>query len=116
MPSRDVIDRLDTLGVATDVLRLMGGGARSELWCRMRSDAVGRPAEVLTEDDASAVGAGMLAAVAAKLVPDLASATAALRLDLREIAPDPALRSIYDEAYDLYRRRFAALEPSWRPA
>ncbi|MHB1111389.1 MAG: xylulokinase, partial [Devosia sp.] len=46
---RDVVDRLDALEVATDRLRLMGGGARSALWCTIRADLTGRPADVLAE-------------------------------------------------------------------
>jgi xylulokinase len=58
---RDSVDRLETLGVPTARLRLMGGGARSSLWCRIRADLTGRPADVLAEADASATGAALIA-------------------------------------------------------
>ncbi|MBI4923500.1 MAG: hypothetical protein HY834_17310 [Devosia nanyangense] len=108
---RDVIDRLDALGVPTTRLRLMGGGARSDLWCQIRADVSGRPAELLTESDASAIGAALLAAVAAGIMPDIGTACAALRLPMRSIAPGPP---VYDDAYRRYRDGFAALEPLWR--
>jgi xylulokinase len=114
---RDVIDRLDALGVPTNRLRLMGGGARSDIWCQIRADLVQRPAEVLAEGDASAIGAGLLAAVAGGVVPDVATASSRLRHPLQGIAPDKALAQTYDAAYRLYRERFAALEPTWpRPS
>lgn len=110
---RDVVDRLEALGVPTGRLRLMGGGARSDLWCQIRADVVQRPADVLTDGDASAVGAGLLASVAAGVWPNIAAASAAVAHDLREVMPAAEHAQTYDAAYRLYRERFAALEPTW---
>ena len=110
---RDVIDRLEALGVPTGRLRLMGGGARSDVWCRIRADVVGRPADVLAEGDASAIGAGLLAAVAAGVSPDITTASSAVCHELKEVAPDAGMAQTYEAAYRLYRERFAALEPTW---
>jgi xylulokinase len=110
---RDVVDRLDVLGVRTDRLRIMGGGARSDIWCQIRSDIAGRPADVLDNADASAIGAGLFAAVAGGVRGDVATASASLRHALREVEPDPRMEQVYDSAYRRYRDRFAALEPTW---
>ena len=108
---RDVIDRLDALDVPTARLRLMGGGARSDLWCQTRADVTGRLADVLIDSDASALGAGLLAAVASCQAKDIGSACAELSLPMREVLPGPA---IYETAYRRYRDAFAALEPLWQ--
>lgn len=110
---RDVVDRLDALGVPTTRLRFMGGGARSDIWCQIRADVTARPADVLRDGDASAVGAGLLAAVAGGVAGDIATASGRLRHSLREVAPDRRMEGIYDAAYSRYRERFAALEPTW---
>jgi xylulokinase len=110
---RDVVDRLDALGVPTGRLRLMGGGARSDVWCQIRADVSGRPADVLAEGDASAIGAGLLAAVAAGVSPDITTASSAVQHTLRDVAPDARMTQTYEAAYRLYRERFAALEPTW---
>lgn len=109
---RDVVDRLDMLGVSTTRLRLMGGGAKSRLWCEIRSAVTNRPAEILTSSDASALGAALLALVAAGHATDIATASAALPLDLAQITAAPDAR--YEAAYQRYRETFAALEPTWR--
>lgn len=109
---RDVVDRLDELGVSTDRLRIMGGGARSRLWCEIRSAVTCRPAEILTSSDASALGAALLASVAAGLSPDIATASAALPLVLSTVEPAPDPR--YEAAYARYHEAFAALEPTWK--
>jgi xylulokinase len=111
---RDVVDRLAALGVPTDRLRLMGGGARSDVWCAIRADLAGRPADVLSDADASAIGAGMMAAVAVGTFPDIANAASALTLSMREAIPNAGLAPAYEDAYQRYRERFAALEPTWR--
>lgn len=107
----DVIERFTAIGVATDRLRLMGGGARSGLWCDIRAAVSRRPADVLTATDASAIGAALLASVMSGLAPDVTAASSALRLKLREIAPGRDDR--YEGAYLRYRDAFAALEPIW---
>jgi xylulokinase len=107
---RDIVDRLDGMGVPTGRLRIMGGGARSEVSTQMRADLTGRPAEALDQDDASALGAAVLASVAAGAWPDGASASSALKLTLRQVEPDPAKLPAYEAAYRRYRQLFAATE------
>jgi xylulokinase len=110
---RDIIDRLAAMGVATGSIRIVGGGARSAVWTQMRADLTGRPAEALVSDDASAIGAAVLAATAAGALPDCVSASEALALPLRQIEPNPANREAYEDAYQRYRALFAALEPMY---
>jgi len=108
---RDIVDRLAEMGIDTGQLRLMGGGARSRVWCEIRASVVGRPTEVLQGTDASAIGAALLATVAAGMAPDLATASAGLQLQLASVRAVPDER--YDAAYGRFRAAFAALEPTW---
>ncbi len=108
---RDIVDRLAALGVGTDRLRLMGGGARSGVWCDIRTAVSSRPADVLTTTDASAIGASLLATVVSGHARDAATASAALRLEMREVLPVPDAR--YEDAYHRYRDAFTALGPTW---
>jgi xylulokinase len=110
---RDVIDRLDALHVPNARLRLMGGGAHSNVWCQIRADVAGRPVDVLIDGDASAIGAGLLAAVAAGVSPDITTASSTVQRALREVTPEASMAPTYEAAYRLYRERFAALEPTW---
>jgi len=107
----DVVQALDAMGIATDRIRALGGGARSDLWLKIRADLTGRPVERAPTGDSSAVGAALLAAVAGGMVPDLATAAAALGGGAAAVEPDPATAAAYREAHDRYRRLFAALKP-----
>jgi xylulokinase len=109
---RDIVERLDEMGLASDEIRVVGGGARSETWRRMKADATGRVVRVLAHDEATALGAGYLAATAIGTFADLDEAIGRLSvLDPISCEPDPATRAAYDDAYGRYRDVFDALEP-----
>jgi len=108
---RDVIDRLDQMGVAAGSLLLIGGGAHSRLWSQMRADIMRRPAELPACIDSAPVGAALLAAVAGGLVRNLSEAVGALSDQHAEIEPDLRQAGAYDEAYGSYRQLFHSLRP-----
>ncbi|HEX5630835.1 MAG TPA: FGGY-family carbohydrate kinase, partial [Acidimicrobiia bacterium] len=107
---RDVVDRMAEMGLSTGDVRVTGGGARSQLWMRIKADTLGRPMRPVL-GEGTATGAACLAAVAADWYPDLVAATDDL-VELGEpveAAPSEALQ----ESYRRYRRVFDALEPTY---
>jgi xylulokinase len=109
---RDLVDRLDELGLAGERVRILGGGARDALWPAITADVTGRVMERLVEPEATALGGAVLAAAGAGWYPDVASAAAAsARVHPGVAEPDAAHRDLYDEAYARYRAIFDALEP-----
>ncbi len=108
---RDVLDRLAELGAGADSIRLVGGGAHSALWSQMRADISGIPVAALSGPDASAVGAGVLAAVADDRFASVSEAIAALPLTFTSYEPQAANRGAYDDAYGRYRLLFDRLQP-----
>jgi ribulose kinase len=79
----------------------------------MRSDVSGLPVDAMTESDASAMGAAVLAAVAAGRMPDIVTACRAVALELTAYEPNVRLEAAYEDAYAAYRSAFDALEPHW---
>ena len=111
---RDIVDRLDAMGLAADEILVVGGGARSRLWLQMKADVTGRRVRVLKTDEATALGAAMLAGVGAGTFADLDEAVAALTtLDRRVYEPDGATAAAYSDAYGRYRALFDAVEPGF---
>lgn len=109
---RDIVERLDALGLGTGEIRVVGGGARSDTWLRMKADATGRVVRVLEAPEATAMGAGYLAATAAGIFDGLDQAVERLTvLDPVAYEPDVARRGVYDDAYGRYRAVFDALSP-----
>jgi xylulokinase len=106
---RDVIDRLRAMGVRTERVRVLGGGARSRIWAQIRADVTGLPVERSAVADAAAVGAALLAAVAGGAQPDVATA-ARLVGAVAETTEPQRERQVHDDAYARYRRLFASVK------
>ena len=106
---RDVVGRLTALGLATPATEVLalGGGSRSDIWLQLRADALGLRHRVAPRADSCPVGAAMIAAVCAAIVPDLAAACALAPPPTRGFAP----RGDLDEAYARYRRLVGQLAP-----
>jgi len=113
---RDVVERLDALGVDAGALLFIGGGARSRLWTQMRADLTGLPGTVPRRTATSPLGAAVLGAVAGGVARSLADAAALVGGGGLRVEPDPAVRGAYDDAYGLYRRLFEALRPLYGAA
>jgi xylulokinase len=107
----DVLERLQSLGLVIERIRLCGGGARNPVWARIRADAAQLPVELVTRADCSALGAAAIAAVAAGGFPDLAAAARAFAAPEETIAPDPSAAPAYAQARAASRRLFETLEP-----
>ena len=87
-------------------IRSVGGGARSQLWLRIRSSVCNRPF-IVPEVADTAVGAAILAA-AGRLHPDLKSATQAMVPNSKEIIPDPNWVPVYEERHARFKDELRA--------
>jgi len=108
---RDVVGRLTELEVPLNAILLLGGGARSRLWARIRADCTGLPVQVPKERDTSPLGAAICAAVAGGLQPDIATCAGLVEAIAETVEPDPATRAAYDDAYLAYHKLFESLCP-----
>lgn len=108
---RDVVDHLTGMGVATESLLVLGGGARSALWTQMRADVAKRDVEVPADIDCAPIGAAMLAAVASGIFASLPAAARALDNTTRRLHAQPDRADAYDAAYERYRALFRTLTP-----
>jgi xylulokinase len=108
---RDVVERLDAMGVRTDRIRLTGGGAQSRVWAQIRADVAERPVEYGFAHDAAPLGAAILGAVAAGLVASAAEAATVAASGYRTCEPDPENAQVYRVAHARYRRLFESLTP-----
>jgi sugar (pentulose or hexulose) kinase len=90
-----------------------GGGARSTLWCQIMADVTARRVVLAHAPEATALGAGILAAAAAGIYPDVIQAAQAMtRLQPEHYQPDPKRAAFYDRLYsEVYRHLFPALQP-----
>ena len=99
----DVLARLDALGLAGREIRVVGGGARSELWLQVKADVTGRPVRPVLAAEPTATGAAVLAGLAAGTFADAADAVArTVTPSDRCYQPDVRTRAVYAERYAQY--------------
>ncbi|HEY5196098.1 MAG TPA: FGGY family carbohydrate kinase [Solirubrobacteraceae bacterium] len=99
------LDRMRTLGAAVDgPLRLTGGGARSDYWCQLRADILGRSVRRPVRPE-PAVGMAILASAGSGSVTDAAARM--VRADL-ELDPRADRVGRFDDAYGRLRDELAA--------
>ena len=91
---------------------VLGGGSRSDLWCRILADVLGAPVRRAASVDATNLGAAILAAVAAGWYADATTAAAAMTGTAESFLPDPASAAAYDR---LHREVYVHLFPALRP-
>jgi sugar (pentulose or hexulose) kinase len=110
--------RLHTIGVEQALGRpieryiAVGGGAHNDLWCQIIADVTGKPVYRTRSLEAAALGAGILAASAAGLFPDIRQAAQSMvHIDSEFFTPDPARHRYYSQLYEeVYIHLFPALQ------
>ena len=110
--TRDIFESFTAMGTELEEIRLSGGATKSPLWCQIQTDIYGRPTVALEEGECTVLGAAMLGAVGAGVLPSMEAAAEAMVRTERVYEPDPAMRERYDEAFALFRRTYAALASS----
>ena len=94
-------------------LRIVGGGARSRLWCQIHADVMGRPIEQVAEPMVAQLrGAALLAgrtlgAIDQDEIPDLVEIA-------ERFEPDPAATVVYDRLYAEFPRLIKTQGPMFR--
>jgi xylulokinase len=92
-------------------LRLIGGGARSALWCQIFADVLQRPLERIVEPESGGTrGSAMTAAVVAGWYPNLEAASVMTRT-ARVFQPDPALADFYAARFAAFTRYYKRVKP-----
>ncbi len=101
---RRTIDDFSSNGCNAKVLRIMGGGAKSDLWCRIIASAANIPIEISSENEACAMGAAIIAAAGSGEFSSILEAVKTMTSATRHELPDTKLVSDLDEKYTRYGR------------
>ena len=108
---RDNTDVMMKMGLNLNEIRVVGGGAKSDLLCQIKADVTGLPVSKTQTGQTAALGAGILALVGIK---EMGSITEAVQRTVRVVEtflPTLEARSMYEEYYQLYRTTYSALLP-----
>lgn len=104
----ELIERIQ--GCKAEEIRSLGGGARSKIWRQIKADINCIPIAGMTENECTALGAGILAAVALGYYTDAAEAAAASNMVAKRTQPDAVLAEQYKASYKKYRAVYERLK------
>jgi len=99
---RHILDTLNASGFVIDTLHVTGGHTKNPLLMELYADAVGCTVVEPIADEAVLTGTAALAATAAGLYPDVASACAGMRQPGRERRPKHEAKARFDHDYRVF--------------
>ncbi|MHA1734672.1 MAG: xylulokinase [Promethearchaeota archaeon] len=95
-------------GSPRDSIRLIGGAAKSDVWCQTLADVWQKRVErVRDPQQASARGAAVIAMVSLGILPDFSRAASLASVE-RVFDPDPGVAPLYDKLFAQYMALYEA--------
>ena len=110
---KDCQDIISDMGLGLSKVTACGGGSKSGFWRSMLTDAFGCELNTVQTSDSGALGAAMLAAVAAGAFGSVADVCDAVVKPNASIFPDAAKTGEYHKFHDIYKSLYAALKPGF---
>jgi sugar (pentulose or hexulose) kinase len=105
----------DLTGEPCNVLRVVGGGHKNDVWLRTKAHVLGRPVEIVDTSEAVLLGAALLGGVAAGHFDSTSEAQRAATLGIQTIEPDMAIHAQYQDLVESYGRIPEALQALTAP-
>lgn len=100
---KDRINIHKELGLEIKKVMLSGGGAKSKLWRQIITDMIETPTYLVKGEEATSLGAAMLAVVGAEIYPDIKEACKNMVFFGNKSFPIEGNSKVYQEKYSLYK-------------
>jgi xylulokinase len=108
----DIVTALKTgLGISTDRLVSVGGATRNAFWMQNKADITGLSIEVPEVEEATPLGAAILAGIGVGLYHNEQDAFEQVYKPGKTYLPDPTLASRYARWYEIYKQLHPVLKP-----
>ena len=111
---RDILEIVRSLGVGVKSARIIGGGAKSGLWCRMMANIANLRVEKISSAEGPALGASILASVGGGEYPSVEEACANCIKVTETFEPEPELVKLYDKSYEIFAGLYKDLKGTFR--
>ena len=107
---RDNLEAAFSCGAKTNRLYAMGGAANSALWTQIKADVTGLPISVPGSDEATCLGAVILAGVGVSLYSSFSKAVEQLVSIKKEYLPNKENYEIYNQNFKKYKEIYESLK------
>jgi len=110
--TRDVATALGSgLAVGMDRFVAVGGAIRNEFWMQCKADVMGRPVEVPDVEEATPMGAAIMAGIGTGVFKDETDALDRVYREGKVFQPNPEAAAKYDELFKIYKQIYPAISP-----
>ncbi len=99
------------LGISPDRLVAVGGATRNTFWMQNKADILGLPIDVPQVEEATPLGAAILAGIGIGLYRNEQDAFERVYKLGKTYLPDPKSAPLYKECYQIYQQLYPALAP-----
>jgi D-xylulose kinase len=106
---RTNLEVMRELGLAASEVRVTGGAARSEVWMQIQADVLGVPVVRTSMEEATALGAAILACKGVGVFSSVAEAAERMVRPLPPLQPSQSNRAVYDRGFERYKKLYAAI-------
>lgn len=103
-----VLSLEQSLGSSLERIIAVGGATRNSFWMQNKADVVGRPIEIPDVEEATPLGAAILAGIGVGLYQDENEAYRRVRRTGQTYHPDPQRNARYAEWFKIYRDLYPA--------
>jgi len=93
---------LEELHIPVNEIRVLGGGARSDIWNQIKADITGKTILRTENEEAACLGAAILAGKAIGLYSSVKEASKNMVRIKKTYTPQPKNTEIYQETYKKY--------------
>jgi xylulokinase len=108
----DIVSSLESgLGTRLDKFIAVGGAVRNRFWMQNKADVIGRPIEVPAIEEATPLGAALLAGIGMGIYADEEDAFQRVYKPGETYQPNVELSAKYAEWFRIYRQLYPALAP-----
>ena len=111
---RDSLELIKARGVKVNEIRLIGGGAKSELWQQITADIFGETISLLNIEQGPAFGAAIIAGVGAGVFSDFESIVEELVDVVKTVNPIEDNVEKYNKNYEIYQNLYGDLKERFK--
>jgi xylulokinase len=107
---RDIVAAMESrIGTHFERVVVVGGATRNDFWMQNKADVLGRPVEVAAVEEATPLGAAILAGIGVGIYANEDEAYERVRRPGRMFQPEPQRSACYARWFEIYRELYPAL-------
>jgi len=110
---KDSMEIIKQQNIPANVVRVSGGGAKSQLWRQVLADILGLRVDVVNSVEGPAFGAAILAAVGMGAYADVEQACRSIIKTVESTEPEPDNMERYQSIYQIYHNLYGTLKDTF---